>query len=149
MTHWSHIEIDRIALRLVIFDFWPLRSHTEVSVNTLQTGVLADDALAPVARDQSCRADSRFVSSQWETSLQSNTVSHWLGANLESALQWATKISLRVEAMSIVFRIDWLLWYLTGISVLPRRLPNFKVISFKLLMSQVETSKKSYDKTSC
>ena len=24
--------------------------------------------------------------SQWETSLQSNTVSHWLGANLESAL---------------------------------------------------------------
>ena len=24
--------------------------------------------------------------SQWETSLQSNAVSHWLGANLESAL---------------------------------------------------------------
>ena len=32
------------------------------------------------------RADSRFAPSQWETSLQSNTVSHWLGANLESAL---------------------------------------------------------------
>ena len=31
-------------------------------------------------------ADSRFVPSQWETSLQSNTISHWLGANLESAL---------------------------------------------------------------
>ena len=31
-----------------------------------------------------CRADSRFVPSQWETSLQSNGVSHWLGANLES-----------------------------------------------------------------
>ena len=28
----------------------------------------------------------RFVPSQWETSLQSNAVSHWLGANLESAL---------------------------------------------------------------
>ena len=26
------------------------------------------------------RADSRVVPSQWETSLQSNTVSHWLGA---------------------------------------------------------------------
>ena len=34
----------------------------------------------------STRADFRFAPSQWETSLQSNTVSHWLGANLESAL---------------------------------------------------------------
>ena len=32
------------------------------------------------------RADSRFAPSNWETSLQSNAVSHWLGANLESAL---------------------------------------------------------------
>ena len=32
------------------------------------------------------RADSWFAPSQWETSLQSNAVSHWLGANLESAL---------------------------------------------------------------
>ena len=31
-------------------------------------------------------ADSRFAPSQWETSLQSNAVSHWLGTNLESAL---------------------------------------------------------------
>ena len=29
------------------------------------------------------RADSRIAHSQWETLLQSNTVSHWLGANLE------------------------------------------------------------------
>ena len=34
------------------------------------------------------RADSRLAPSQWETSLQSNAVSHWLGANLESALQY-------------------------------------------------------------
>ena len=33
-----------------------------------------------------CTADSRLAPSQWETSLQSNVVSHWLGANLESAL---------------------------------------------------------------
>ena len=33
------------------------------------------------------RADSRLVPSQWETSLQSNAVSHWPGANLESALR--------------------------------------------------------------
>ena len=32
------------------------------------------------------RADSSFVPSQWETSLQSNAISHWLDANLESAL---------------------------------------------------------------
>ena len=32
------------------------------------------------------RADFRFAHNQWETSLQSNAVSHWLGANLESAL---------------------------------------------------------------
>ena len=32
------------------------------------------------------RADSRFASSQWETALLCNDVSHWLDANLESAL---------------------------------------------------------------
>ena len=32
------------------------------------------------------RADSRFASSQWETVLLCNDVSHWLGANLEPAL---------------------------------------------------------------
>ena len=32
------------------------------------------------------KADSRFSPSQRKTSLQSNAVSHWLGANLESAL---------------------------------------------------------------
>ena len=31
------------------------------------------------------RGDSRLVPSQWEPLLQSNAVSHWLGANLESA----------------------------------------------------------------
>ena len=35
------------------------------------------------------RADSWLAPSQWETSLQSNAVSHWLGANLESALMHA------------------------------------------------------------
>ena len=33
------------------------------------------------------RADFRFAPSQWETSLQSNAVSHWLGTNLELALR--------------------------------------------------------------
>ena len=36
--------------------------------------------------DTSIRVDSRFAPSQWEMSLLCNDVSHWLGANLESAL---------------------------------------------------------------
>ena len=32
------------------------------------------------------RADSRFVPSQWKTSLLCNDIPHWLGASLESAL---------------------------------------------------------------
>ena len=36
------------------------------------------------------RADSRLSPSQWETSLQSNAISHWLGAILESALYYPT-----------------------------------------------------------
>ena len=35
-----------------------------------------------------CRADSRFVPSQWEMALLFNDVSHWLGTSLESAVQW-------------------------------------------------------------
>ena len=34
----------------------------------------------------SIRADSRFAPRQWETALLCNDVSHWLGANLKSAL---------------------------------------------------------------
>ena len=34
------------------------------------------------------RDDSMLAPNQWETSLQSNTISHWLGSNLESTLQY-------------------------------------------------------------
>ena len=36
----------------------------------------------------SFQTDSKLIPSHWETSLQDNAVSHWLGANLESALKW-------------------------------------------------------------
>ena len=39
-----------------------------------------------LSRSNSLKADSRFAPSQWETALLCNDVSHWLGANLESAL---------------------------------------------------------------
>ena len=56
--------------------------------------ILLYDIFRPTFWDALChtyipwyiRADSRFAPSQWETALQSNAVSHWLGANLESAL---------------------------------------------------------------
>ena len=54
-------------------------------------------------------ADSRLASSQWETSLQSNAVSHWLGANLESALyivHWytCTMVASHIHASLIVYQ---------------------------------------------
>ena len=52
-----------------------------------------------------CRADSRFAPSQWETSwqsqwetpLQSNSVYHWLGTNLESALHMVSLVTQGVK----------------------------------------------------
>ena len=46
-------------------------------------------------------ADPRFAPSQWETLLQSNGVSHWLGANLESVLisPW--------KALTITWKLSW------------------------------------------
>ena len=45
------------------------------------------------------RADSRLPPSQWEMSLQSNTDSHWLGANLESPLILLLANTSQSEAM--------------------------------------------------
>ena len=42
------------------------------------------------------RADSRFAPSQWETSLQSNAVSHWLGADQGSTLNTSSSRRERV-----------------------------------------------------
>ena len=41
------------------------------------------------------RADSMFAPSQWETALLCNDVSHWLGANIESALPYILNWYLR------------------------------------------------------
>ena len=40
-----------------------------------------------------CRADSSHAPSQWKMSLQCNAISHWLGANLKSALYLACQVS--------------------------------------------------------
>ena len=48
------------------------------------------------------RADSRLAPSQWDTSLQSNAVSHWLGTNLESTL-----IIVRPVNKSVYMTMVW------------------------------------------
>ena len=50
-------------------------------------------------------ADSRLALSQWETSLQSNAVSRWLGANLESALYTAVTFGENKNETSMVDKV--------------------------------------------
>ena len=49
------------------------------------------------------RADSRFAPSQWETALLCNDVSHWQGANMESALKH-TRTCQNGPGRNFVFR---------------------------------------------
>ena len=61
----------------------------------------------------SCSGDSRLAPSQWETSLQSNAVSHWLGANLDSTL----KLSWMMTGMtSMPCSLQWRHMELGGVS---------------------------------
>ena len=68
--------------------------------------------IAPAMVTLSClRADSMLAPSQWETSLQSNTVTHWLGTNLESAL-----MSFYFQP-SVVGAGEWLTWQETKAAI--------------------------------
>ena len=56
------------------------------------------------------RAYSRPAHSQWETSLQSNVVSHWLGSNLESTLIMlqgliATATPVKLKLVHVVYAV--------------------------------------------
>ena len=51
-----------------------------------RTLVFASSFCSSAAALSCIRADSTFAPIQWETSLQSNAITHWLGAILESAL---------------------------------------------------------------
>ena len=46
------------------------------------------------------QGDFRFAPSQWETSLQSNAVSHWVDVNLESALNTFSNATNFIELTS-------------------------------------------------
>ena len=45
------------------------------------------------------KADSMFVSSQWEMALLYNGISHWLGASLESALNTTSKHAVCLKSI--------------------------------------------------
>ena len=65
------------------------------------------------------RNDSKLAPSQWETSLQNNAVSHWLGTNLESALiEHAKQLSVNNPDVFLCFYfVPYLLARLTQSSV--------------------------------
>ena len=64
-------------------------------------------------------ADSRLAPSQWEMSLQSNAISHWLGANLESALYtllmtssaWWVHYQQLISAHWNSNSLNWYCWF--------------------------------------
>ena len=51
------------------------------------------------------RADSRLAPSQWETALRSNAVSHWLAANLESALYFTNSHTPNLSSIGSVVEL--------------------------------------------
>ena len=84
---------------------WPRRSAaiTGKSIDGIDLDLSGVEKSSKDATSQhQSIADSRFAPSQWETSLQSNVVSHWLGASLESALHhhwlWRARVIERSVA---------------------------------------------------
>ena len=92
-----------------------VRSYDETSYQVLKRG--PNVFIQGKALDTIIRADSMFAPSQWETSLQSNVVSHWQGPNLQSALYHGWYCSLFIQDWEIspcftwrysVFLHDWM-----------------------------------------
>ena len=75
--------------------WWEHHSHPECEV------VIHGKCLIRTARPG---YDTGLVPSHWETWLQSNAVSHWLGANLESAL-WYTRTALQSILKTAIYTV--------------------------------------------
>ena len=75
------------------------------------------------------RADSRFAPSQWETALLCNAICHWLGAHLESTLQY-----ILWQLMSAGHLTSPATLLITFNSLTPGRFEwNFMQVIFKLI----------------
>ena len=95
---------------MILFYLW----YSDCSMVSRQ--ITASESVCLIGHSDICkvlndilRADSRFAPSQWETSLQSNAVSHWLGTNLESALilpEDEPRITFESTAI-IMLKINW------------------------------------------
>ena len=80
LTTWQGIR----TVAPAIAGKWPTLFDKTISVISMSPGLVPNfHVLGP---DDPFRADSKFAPSQWEMALLCNDVSHWLGANLESAL---------------------------------------------------------------
>ena len=62
------------------------------------------------------RANSRLALSHWETSLQSNDVSHWLGTNLESALSLDSEMTCDICHLFSRKATTWLSHFINSIT---------------------------------
>ena len=97
--HWDIFQKADLGLKVLLFFIYFIILYFILFVNRsnvwkylclryvyVHTGSLTW-APCTISSNMPCNigVDSRLAPSQWETSLQSNAVSHWLGANLESA----------------------------------------------------------------
>ena len=73
-----------------------------------------------------CRADSRFVSSHWETALLCKDVSHWLAINLESA--WITS-PMNHMVVTVIYGCDG--WMANHTIKLPKQEDNWHTTSMR------------------
>ena len=80
-TDWTIHRAAWSQLKIITTDTRYLTNEGEIWDFFVSFNWLCSASVTSFLRD-----DSRLAPSQWETSLQSNAVSHWLGANLESAL---------------------------------------------------------------
>ena len=67
------------------------------------------------------KADSRLLPSQWETSLQYNVVSHWLGANLEATLESINMSMVPTSNSSNIHISTGRIWRFSVLAVLQTR----------------------------
>ena len=77
-------------------------------------------------------SDSRFAPSQWETTLLSNDVTHWLGANLEPALR------LHARRDSRVFGLGGNVYYGNGLDIIDK-LPHLYDYVHTLIKTSIFT----------
>ena len=81
------------------------------------------------------KADSRFAPGQWETSLQSNAVSHWLGANLKLALIYMLILFGETYICTSYHSLNWKATRCSWVSLLTWR--KTKISLFRLKMRRM------------